>query len=448
MPSLAMGLTLSCLHVWDDGGTAPETNPAQINVVSVGALAGGGALPVALSAQDTPDGAAIYWVLVPSTQPAPSATDVRHAQTAGGGTPTESGQGTWPGPFSETLMTGIPRGSYVLYVVIDTGVLSNVGSSAPFTVDTAAAILSGASAIEAGSDAATLSVVSDDTIGTLYAGIWPMASVPSAQEVMTGAGAVYHTALASPVAGANTVLASGLEASTLYRAYFVQEDDFGNLSNLAVSGDVSLSNAGLALSFVNAGSFEFNRDDPIVVDLSTVQEGTWLILAGVQNGINTEQMIGLNLEGSGATVLANSPGTPVKQGFFKIQCPAAAAGNNAAEITMTLSGNGVADRQCAAVWAVDQEPQLGGSGQDEDDVSPYQADASFTTTAGRSLVVASGVYTPVATEVGFDRDALVVAAGQARHIFGSASGLGDEMRSISLDASARVGMLAIEIYPV
>lgn len=227
MSGLSLGVSVTGPQGVEGPGGPPPSPPATISLVTVGMFSGG-TLPVTIVSASASAGDGVYWVLEPSGSSAPTATEVRLGQASGGGAPIASGDNVWPGPFSVSLGSGLARGDYILHVVIDNGALSNVGVSTAFLVDTVAPVLSAPGTSDVAGTTATLGVTTNDTIGTLYAGVWPTAATPTAAEIIAGTGAIFHDSAAPPVAGANTFAATGLTASTAYRAWFAHVDDFGN----------------------------------------------------------------------------------------------------------------------------------------------------------------------------------------------------------------------------
>ena len=220
--------------------TPTSSTAATITSVSVGAYSAG-AYPITIGATGQADGDDLYWVIVPAADAAPSASEVAAGQASGGGSPSESGSGAFPGPFSDTVVGGIERGSYVLYAVIDNGDLSNVGASDAFTVDTdAPTLVSPTASVVTGN--IVWSVTSDQVEGTIYSAIYNSANPePSASEIINGTGDVVDTDTdASPAADGSNGGTFVAPANATYKVAIVHVDDFGNASAVVSSAEVTL----------------------------------------------------------------------------------------------------------------------------------------------------------------------------------------------------------------
>ena len=108
-----------------------------IQSVTVGAYDPAAGLPITITASDVQAGDSVFWVMVPSADPLPTAQEVQAGQAAGGAAPADSGTGLWPGPFSDVLEPGIPLASYKLCVMSAGAQASDVTASAPFDIETA-----------------------------------------------------------------------------------------------------------------------------------------------------------------------------------------------------------------------------------------------------------------------------------------------------------------------
>jgi hypothetical protein len=101
------------------------------------------------------------------------------------------------------------------------GPLTTSGTFRTVTVPTAATLTS-PSGTQTGQTTANISVSTDDGTGTIYAGVYPTASTPSEADIIAGTGATYSSSSASPGTGTEAFSATGLTASTAYKAHFVQ----------------------------------------------------------------------------------------------------------------------------------------------------------------------------------------------------------------------------------
>jgi hypothetical protein len=224
-------------------GGAPDTiAPTAISIV-VSAQEADGDVPLTINGLD--ENSTAYWVLVPNGAAAPSATQVVAGQNGSGGAPSASGNfavTVGGGPYNVDIPSGL-NASLDLYVVFRDGAGNNsvVYSDLANTIDSTAPALSSPTGTQTGATTADGAVTSDTASGTLYAGVWPTASTPTAAEVVAGTGAIYHTSDATPTAGSNAFAATGLTASTAYKWHYVQDDAFANRS--AVSSTTEFTTA-------------------------------------------------------------------------------------------------------------------------------------------------------------------------------------------------------------
>lgn len=204
------------------------------------------------------------------------------------------------------------------------------------------------------------------------------------------------------------------------------------------------ASASFTLTPVGATSYSLTGD-PSNVDLSTVSAGDWLVIAAVQNGVTAEQISDVVLAGTSATMLHASPGAARKSGFAKIQCPAAAAGSPAAEVTIGLSAGGNESRFSAAVWRASAEPQLGVTGTDE---AASSTSVTLNVTTGRALVAALSTYgTDISAISGITRDFDVEGVSGRDHDYASAGVSTSEARTISATADDSIRLTVVELYP-
>lgn len=128
------------------------------------------------------------------------------------------------------------------------------------TLDGTAPVLSAPTAQAGGTSSATaLSVVTDESGGTLYWGLYPEAANPAVADVVAGTGAVLSGAQGVAATGAQGVPdQSGLAAATGYRVWYLHEDAAGNRSALVASApfvtDPAAPPAALTEIFVQYGS--------------------------------------------------------------------------------------------------------------------------------------------------------------------------------------------------
>ncbi|MDK3074109.1 hypothetical protein QO034_13385 [Sedimentitalea sp. JM2-8] len=111
------------------------------------------------------------------------------------------------------------------------------GTGTATAPDVTAPILSAPTgAANGATGATTLGVTTDEGNGTLYWGIYPSASTPSAADIVAGTGATVSGSQAVSGTGAQVVAdQTGLTASTGYKAHYVHDDAAANRSNVATS---------------------------------------------------------------------------------------------------------------------------------------------------------------------------------------------------------------------
>lgn len=197
-----------------------------------------------------------------------------------------------------TQVFRITQGAQELYV------------DANFTIPGSGATLSAPAGATTGTSTASGSVVSNNTTGTLYAGVWPTASAPSGAEIVAGTGATYHTTDITPTAGTNNFSATGLTENTAYKWHFYQVNPDGP-SNIVTSAEFTTDAAvGLVepvlldtvVSGTNTTTDPFTADYPsynvgdlIVVyvgnDNSDASIGPFVVTAPDGEAVYTEQAI-------------------------------------------------------------------------------------------------------------------------------------------------------------
>lgn len=130
------------------------------------------------------------------------------------------------------------------------------GTGTATAPDVTAPVLSSPTGAANGSTGATsLGVTTDEGNGTLYWGIYPTASTPTAADVVAGTGATVNGSQAVSSTGAQSVTdQTGLTASTAYKAHYVHDDAASNRSNLSTSSEFTTAAASNAPSAVGGGS--------------------------------------------------------------------------------------------------------------------------------------------------------------------------------------------------
>ncbi len=197
-----------------------------IDAVEVGTLSSG-EIPITIRSDDAQDGDTVKWVLQNTGQTAPTSSEVDAGSAGSGASLLDSGSFSWSNAeFDDQIVDGIARQNADLFVIINTGVFSNVGSATNFLIDTTAPALSAPTGAQTSATTADGSVTSDDAQGVIYAGVWPASANPGDAAVKAGTGSAYHTSDNTPTAGVNNFAATGLSPETDYKWFFVQEDDF------------------------------------------------------------------------------------------------------------------------------------------------------------------------------------------------------------------------------
>lgn len=174
----------------------------------------------------------------------------------------------------------------------DTGTWSRTGLA---DFDSTAPTLSSPTAAKDGSTGATsLGVTTNEGNGTLYWGIYPTASTPSAADVVAGTGATVNGSQAVSTTGAQAVSdQTGLTASTAYKAHYVHDDAASNRSSVATSA-------------------EFTTDSATpTVELATFDSSTWVDLTADHTGNIAEGVYAFKVRrelaaAGGDTFFANS----------------------------------------------------------------------------------------------------------------------------------------------
>ena len=139
-------------------------------------------------------------------------------------------------------ITGLTNGTaYVAMRVSDES-----AEFTPVAPDTTAPVLSSPTGAANGSDGATsLGVTTDEGNGTLYWGIYPTASTPSAADVVAGTGATVNGSQSVSSTGAQAVSnQTGLTASTAYKAHYVHDDAASNRSHLVETAEFTTAAGG------------------------------------------------------------------------------------------------------------------------------------------------------------------------------------------------------------
>ncbi len=128
--------------------------------------------------------------------------------------------------------TGNPGGTIAVSV---TNAYIVVAIKPPSSGDTTAPVLSSPTGTATGTTTATVGATTDEGNGTLYAFVSTSATPPSATDLKAGTGAVWADSVSVSSAGAKTLNATGLTASTGYYAHLIHTDAAANDSNIVTS---------------------------------------------------------------------------------------------------------------------------------------------------------------------------------------------------------------------
>lgn len=192
----------------------------------------------------------VFIVAVPAGASAPSAAQVRAGQNAAGAAaPISANYSASIDGTTNIAANGASTGSYDFYATV----IDNIGTAWGSTISATgialnfAPVLSSPTAAANGAAGATaLAVTTTEGDGTLFWGIYPTATTPTAAAVVAGTGATVAGSQAVSSAGAQPVAnQTGLAASTGYRAHYVHRDTALNLSNVARSAEFTTAAAGL-----------------------------------------------------------------------------------------------------------------------------------------------------------------------------------------------------------
>jgi hypothetical protein len=276
-----------------------STTPAVISAVSAANQGAGGDVAVTYTIDKT----SAVKIAIGTQSTKYTAAEIT-GETATGAVAYISDTWSTSGSTTPTIPSGIAAGSYYLHVLPSGGGDSDVvvtGSS--FTLDTTAPSLSSPGSSSLADTTATISVTSNEASGTLYGGVWPTASTPSAADIIAGTGATFHDTDASPTAGVNNFSATGLTAETDYKAHFVQVDAVDNESSVSTSAEFTTTAAsGTTITYGTgdvSGSTGLSSSLSYAVDMSG-HNGTddVLVVFGIFGGADTTVISDLTLDGN------------------------------------------------------------------------------------------------------------------------------------------------------
>lgn len=181
-----------------------------------------------------------------------------YALAAGNGTLTINGDRTLVYDDTGDVSGHPTAGNTAQLVQFTATVTDGTDESAPATitiniegaVDAVAPVLTSPTAAADGQTGATgLGVTTDEGNGTLYWGVYPTASTPTAADVVAGTGATVNGSQAVSTTGAQAVAdQTGLTAGTAYKAHYVQDDAAANRSALSTSAEFTTTSASAGLN--------------------------------------------------------------------------------------------------------------------------------------------------------------------------------------------------------
>lgn len=249
----------------------------------------------------------LYAVLTTSST-TPSTTQIAAGQDHTGSAAAWDGSDASPtvgaNPFSATGLTASTE--YWPHFFHDTGAGDSITGTSDTTdasPDVTAPVLSSPVGTATGATTATVGATTDEGNGTMYAVVTTSATAPSAAQIKagqdhTGSAAAWNSGSGQAIStvGAKTFNATGLTASTAYRAHLVHTDAAANDSNIATSAEFTTS----------AASGDDIRLQP-ALDLD--RGGDAASLSGLRWVAFTDTTLG-TIEASGSSLTTNSSGQP------------------------------------------------------------------------------------------------------------------------------------------
>jgi hypothetical protein len=204
-------------------------------------------------------------------------------------------------PFSATGLTASTE--YWPHFFHDTGAGDTITGTSDTTdaaPDVTAPVLSSPVGTATGSTTATVGATTDEGNGTLYVVVTTSATAPSAAQIKagqdhTGSAAVFDDSQVITTTGAKTFSATGLTASTAYRAHLIHTDAAANDSNIVTSAEFTTSSAA--------------NDIRLQPALDLDRGGDAASLSGLRWVAFTDTTLG-TIEASGSSLTTNSSGQP------------------------------------------------------------------------------------------------------------------------------------------
>lgn len=208
----------------------------------------------------------LYGVATLSSTP-PTATQIRAGQNSAGAAATFAANVAVTSTGAKTFnATGLAAStSYTWHFTQRDGasgdalVVSANSFTTPAPGDTTPPVLTSPLGAATGTTTASGGVTTDEGNGTLYAGVWPTATTPTAAQVKAGTGATYwNGGIAVTSVGAKTTAAIVLAAATSYRWHYVHRDASGNDSTPVSSSSAFSTFVGGASGTLTTGPFKNN----------------------------------------------------------------------------------------------------------------------------------------------------------------------------------------------
>ncbi len=265
--SIALAASVLILFGCGDGGGDGDTGETTVDSVApiISALTTTFAATTASIQLDSNEAGTAYYIAQQGGS-APTAEQVKD-KTGNGGTIADSGSFTVSvGSNTGNLTNLTAETTYTIFVVVEdsAGNQSTVGSveiTTTSSIDTTAPILSSISATPSVTSAVLQ--FSSDEAGIVYFLAQIGGSEPTAAQVKSGGGnggTVASTGSSAVSVGVNTVILTGLVASTSYTLYFMVEDVAGNPSIVGSTPITTLAPSGIT-------SFELIDPTPGTGDL-------------------------------------------------------------------------------------------------------------------------------------------------------------------------------------
>ena len=207
----------------------------------------------------TSDKAGTYYYLIYSSSDTTPSSSVVEAQ----GTALKKGTSSALASANTIAVTGLSDStSYKAHIIVKdaAGNLSSVSTISLVTLDITVPEVSSASADSLSVDGATIHFTSSE-IGTYYFLLYVSTTGAPSATTIQAQGTAINKGLASTLAAANSVVLTGLSASTSYKAYVVVKDASGNVSSVTT---ISLTTSAVVTSGGGSGGGGGSASTPVV----------------------------------------------------------------------------------------------------------------------------------------------------------------------------------------